>query len=300
MSGEPNYDFSTAEQLLALCAEYKTTIGEIMLRREIHRSRMPRAAVIAEMQKNLEVMRESVREGLEEKQSSATGFTGGDAERVKRYASRSYMGEAMSDMVASAMAVVEVNSGMGLIVAAPTAGSSGVLPGCLVSAAKTFGYEDETIIMALFTAAAIGMLIAENYTLAGSEGGCHAEVGAASAMAAAALVELHGGLPAAAVQSAAIALKNLMGLVCDPVAGLVECPCIKRNAIGAANAAVSADLALSGVVSIIPFDEVLSASKSVGRQMNPDLKETAKGGIAATPTAKAITRMLRGKPDEDE
>ena len=181
---------------------------------------------------------------------------------------------------------------MGRIVAAPTAGASGILPGTLLMCANAKGWDDDALMRGLFNAGALGMIVARNASIAGAEGGCQAETGTAAAMAASALVELSGGTPEMSLHAAAIALKNVMGLVCDPVAGLVECPCIKRNAIGAANALMSADLALAGIASIIPFDEVVIAMKNVGRLMSPDLRETARGGIAASPTARAIAKRL--------
>ncbi len=287
------YDFSTGEDLVALCREYNLPISEIMIRREIERSRLEREVILAEMHKNLNVMRESVREGIEEKQSSVTGYTGGDALLMQRYAARSFMGVRMSNVVASALAVIEVNSAMGRIVAAPTAGASGVLPGALIGVCEDFGFSDDELVNALFTAGAIGMIIAENATISGAEGGCQAETGAAAAMTAAALCELRGALPNTCLHAAAMTLKNVMGLVCDPIAGLVECPCIKRNAIGVTNALLCADMALAGVVSLIPFDEVVVAMRNVGRQMNVDLRETARGGLAATPTGRELMRKLR-------
>ena len=264
-----------------------------MIRRETVRADVSRAVVLDEMRENLEVMRKAADDGIHEKQSSVTGFTGGDAIKMKRYGSRSYMGEGMCSLVASALGVVEVNSSMGRIVAAPTAGSAGVLPACLFAAQEKFNLTDEVLVRGLFTAAAVGMIIAENATLAGSEGGCQAEVGSASAMAAAALCEMRGALPAVSLNASGIALKMILGLVCDPIAGLVECPCIKRNAMGAVNAMLAADMALSGISSLVPFDEVVMATRSVGRQMNVDLRETAKGGLAATPTGKELMRRLK-------
>ena len=288
-----SYDLSTGEALIEICSEKNLPISEVMIRREIERSELTRETIVAEMRHDLEVMRESVRVGIEEKQSSVTGYTGGDARLMTRYGSRSFMGARLSNVVASALAVVEVNSSMGRIVAAPTAGASGILPGALIGLAEDFGFTDMDLVKALFTASAIGMIIAENATTAGAEGGCQAETGTAAAMTAAALCELRGALPNTCLHAAAMTLKNVMGLVCDPIAGLVECPCIKRNAIGVMNAVLCADMALAGVVSLIPFDEVVSAMKSVGRQMNVDLRETARGGLAATPTGRELLRKLR-------
>jgi L-serine dehydratase len=265
-----------------------------MLRREIEQSERTREELLAEMKKNLDTMRASVREGLKGGFRSISGLTGGDAAALSLRAEgeSTLSGAGMLNAVAASMAVVEVNASMGRIVAAPTAGASGILPGTLLTSAKANGWSDEALLLGLFNAGAVGMLIAKNASISGAEGGCQAETGAAAAMAASALVELSGGSPEKCLHAAAISLKNIMGLVCDPVAGLVECPCIKRNAIGAANALVSADLALAGIDSLIPFDEVVAAMKSVGRLMSPDLRETAKGGLAATPTARAIKKNL--------
>ena len=294
---EKTYTFYKGEELLALCRAESLPISEIMLRRELLLSDVSREAVHAELMETLATMRTSVQRGLTEELSSVSGLTGGDAERFSGYAGRALMGEALAHAVAASMAVVEVNASMGRIVAAPTAGASGILPGVLLTYAEARGWNDEALCSGLLTAGAIGMLIACGASISGAEGGCQAETGTGAAMAAAALVELSGGTPAQALHGAAIALKNVMGLVCDPVAGLVECPCIKRNAIGAANAVLSADLALSGVESLIPFDEVVAAMKNVGRAMSPDLRETARGGVAASPTAKALQKTLFGREE---
>ena len=293
---EKTYTFYKGEELLALCRAESLPISEIMLRRELLLSDVSREAVHAELMETLATMRTSVQRGLTEL-SSVSGLTGGDAERFSGYAGRALMGETLAHAVAASMAVVEVNASMGRIVAAPTAGASGILPGVLLTYAEARSWNDEALCSGLLTAGAIGMLIACGASISGAEGGCQAETGTGAAMAAAALVELSGGTPAQALHGAAIALKNVMGLVCDPVAGLVECPCIKRNAIGAANAVLSADLALSGVESLIPFDEVVAAMKSVGRAMSPDLRETARGGVAASPTARALQKTLFGREE---
>lgn len=290
-----NYNFTSGAELLALCASERLAPGGVMFLRELSFGEMDEEALRAEMALNLKVMRESLEKGLNEEHESVSGLSGKDAQRLASYAEtkgRPLMGAGMARVCAASMAVVEVNAAMGRIVAAPTAGACGILPGVLLSLADERGWTDEALIDALFTAAAIGSLIASNATLAGAEGGCQAETGSAAAMSAAALVELCGGKPEQMLNAAAIALKNIMGLVCDPVAGLVECPCIKRNAIGAANAVLSADMALAGIPTLIPFDEVVSAMRSVGRSMNADLRETARGGLAATPTGRRIKDEL--------
>lgn len=289
-----DYSFRKGSELLELCAREKCGISEIMLLREAEENAHSREEILAEMQKNLDTMRTSVNDGLRGDLKSISGLSGGDAAKLISWAEKvdALSGSGMLKAAAASMAVVEVNASMGRIVAAPTAGASGILPGTLLTCGEAKGWDDEAMIRGLFNAGAVGMLIARNATISGAEGGCQAETGAAAAMAASALTELSGGSPEQCLNAAASALKNVMGLVCDPVAGLVECPCIKRNAIGAANALVSADLALAGIRNLIPFDEVVMAMKSVGRLMSPDLRETAKGGLAATPTAKAISKQL--------
>lgn len=288
------FAFTTGGELLQLCKEHKLPISEVMLLRELEKSEREREALMAEMRLNLETMRAAVEEGLSGERRSVSGLTGGDAAKLQLRAELDggLSGHDALMAVAASMAVLEVNASMGRIVAAPTAGASGILPGTLLMCANAKGWDDDALMRGLFNAGALGMIVARNASIAGAEGGCQAETGTAAAMAASALVELSGGTPEMSLHAAAIALKNVMGLVCDPVAGLVECPCIKRNAIGAANALMSADLALAGIASIIPFDEVVIAMKNVGRLMSPDLRETARGGIAASPTARAIAKRL--------
>lgn len=286
------YEFHSGKELYDLCCREGLPISEVMLRNEMEQSDLPRDAVIGEMMRNLAVMRESIQKGLDPGRPFKGVFIGGDAVKVSRFAPSANMGKDMAEIVAAAMAVVEVNASMGKIVAAPTAGASGILPAVVITCGDRHGSTDETMCMALFTAGAIGCIIAENASIAGASGGCQAEAGSAAAMAAAALAELDGGDPETCLHAAAIALKNILGLVCDPIGGLVECPCEKRNAIGAANAVLSCDLALAGVQSLIPFDEVVAAMDSIGRMMHSDLRETARGGLAATPTAQILKKKL--------
>ena len=287
-----HYAFDNGEALLALCKKEKLPISEIMLLREMAQSELPRETILAEMQKNLATMRQSVEEGLSGELKSVSGLSGGDAARLASYEEKALCGQRLARAAAAGMAVVEVNASMGRIVAAPTAGASGILPGALFACAPDFNWTDDALTLSLFTAGAVGLLIAATASLSGAEGGCQAETGSAAAMAAAALTELMGGTPEKCLHAAAMALKNVMGLVCDPVAGLVECPCIKRNAMGTANAMLCADMALAGVKSLIPFDETVSAMRAVGRLMSPDLRETARGGVATTPTGRAIRKSL--------
>ena len=250
-----------------------------------------------EMREVLSVMLDATSKALKKDIPSVSGLLGGDARRMSTYSkdNDTYCGKTIANAISKALSCMEVNASMGRIVAAPTAGSCGILPASVISAAESMNISQEGMIDGLLTASGIGRIVSRNATVSGAEGGCQAECGSASAMAAAALVEMKGGTPEAALNAAAIAFKNIMGLVCDPVAGLVEVPCAKRNAAGVANAMVSADMALSGIRSVIPFDEVVEAMYRVGREMPASLKETAKGGLAATPTALRLQKEIFGK-----
>lgn len=288
------YEFTTGSELLRLCETYNKTIGEITMLYEEEISEKSVREITQRMKANLDVMREAVKNGLNSDIKSVSGLTGGDAKKLHVYAEKgkSLSGKAMTKAVSAAMAVSEVNASMGRIVAAPTAGSCGIIPGALLTAADVLKSSDDEIIRALFAASGVGMTIACNATLAGAEGGCQAECGSAAAMAAAAVTELAGGSPEQALNAAAFALKAVLGLVCDPVAGLVEVPCVKRNAFGASNALIAADMALAGIVSRIPYDEVVRAMYEVGKAMPYELKETAKGGLADTPTGRTLKENI--------
>lgn len=287
-----SYEFHHGSELLTLCSRYKISIGEVMLRREMEDTTRTREEIFAEMKLNLDVMRTSIRTGLDPTVPTHGLMTGNESVKLARYAQNSELGGRLCGIVAAGMAVAEVNASMGQIVAAPTAGASGILPAIVVCCGEEQHMGDEALCMALFAAGAVGAIVAENASIAGASGGCQAETGTGAAMAAAALAQMKGADPEISLTAAAITLKNCMGLVCDPVGGLVECPCIKRNAIGVANAVLSCDLAMAGIPSLIPFDEVVEAMKSVGDAMSSDLKETARGGVAATKTGKALTRNL--------
>lgn len=243
---------------------------------------------------SLNVMNESVGFGMDPNIKSESGLSGGSASKMKTAvdSGKSICGNLFGNVMARALAVSELNACMGKIVACPTAGSCGIVPAVLLTYQEENNISDKEVVMSLFTASGIGMVIANMASISGAEGGCQAECGSASAMAAAALVELAGGTPEMISHACAIAIKNMLGLVCDPVAGLVEVPCVKRNTIGAANALVAAELALAGIESAIPVDEVIWAMKSVGDAMSDTLKETAEGGLAATPTARKIAEGL--------
>lgn len=233
--------------------------------------------------------------GYDPKLRSASGMVGGDGEKMRAYVQRgkTICGDYIGGVIAQALEMGESNACMKCIVAAPTAGSCGVLPAVLLPLWRSGSYSEEAICRALYVSAGFGQVVAARATLAGAEGGCQAEVGAASAMAAAALVELRGGTAEQCAEAFAMALTNLEGLVCDPVAGLVEIPCIKRNVIGAMNAVSCADMALAGVVGHIPADEVIDAMAEVGAAMSNDLRETGIGGLAGTPTGKAIRDIVQ-------
>lgn len=253
-------------------------------------------ALFESMKRSLDVMRESVETGLDPDKRSASGLTGGDAFKMKKVVgeNKNICGKIFGEAMVKALAVSQTNACMGRIVAAPTAGSCGILPAALITISDERNIPNDEVVMSLFTASAVGMVIANKASIAGAEGGCQAECGAASAMAAAALVELCGGTPKQSEHACAIALKNILGLVCDPVAGLVEIPCVKRNAMGVANAFVAAELALAGIESAIPADEVIYAMKKIGDAMSPMLKETAEGGLATTPTGKKLCAQVFG------
>lgn len=287
-------EFHTGEELLKLCQEKRKMISEIVIENEMELTQQSKEEILSKMQKNLQVMRSSVKKGLEEDARSVSGMIGGEAKRMRTYFKdhQSVSGQVMTDAVSAALAVTEVNAAMGQIVAAPTAGSCGIIPGAIITIAQRFQLSDEEIIKALFTTAGIGNIIAQNATVAGAEGGCQAETGSAAAMAAGAIVELMGGTPEQALHAAAMTIKNVLGLVCDPIAGLVEAPCSKRNAVGTANALISADMAMAGIKSIIPFDEVVLAMYQVGRSLPHELKETALGGLAATPTGQRLQKEI--------
>ncbi|MEA4938149.1 MAG: L-serine ammonia-lyase, iron-sulfur-dependent, subunit alpha [Christensenella sp.] len=286
--------FVNGESLRRYCQENDIPIFEAMIRREEKQSERTREEILAEMKLNLDVMRASVERGLNEKVESVSGLSGGEAMRLFKYGKHNpFSGYTACRAAASAMAVVEVNASMGRIVAAPTAGASGILAGALIESARQRGWSDETLVEGLFTAGAIGLIFAKNATISGAGGGCQAETGVAASMTAAALVEISGGAPVQALDAAAMAMKNVMGLICDPVAGLVECPCIKRNALGAVNAMLCADLALAGVTSLIPFDEVVAAMYAVGKDIRVEYRETARGGLATTPTGKAVAQRVK-------
>lgn len=279
-------DFLNGQTLLDLCNEKQLPISEVMKLREIAIGHSTEEHIMKKLDTALNIMQEAAHTPLTSPQKSIGGLIGGEAKKVSahRTSSASVCGSPLSQAIAYSMAVLEVNASMGLIVAAPTAGSSGVLPGILLSMKEEHNLSTRQIYTGLLNASAIGYILMRNASVSGAEAGCQAEVGAASAMAASAVVEMMGGTPEMCLQSASIALSNLLGLVCDPIAGLVEAPCQSRNAIGVANALTCAELALSEVTHPIPFDEMAESMYHVGKSLPFELRETAMGGNAGTPT----------------
>jgi L-serine dehydratase len=288
--------YNSISELCRKAEEENVKISEIVLKDQATLMEKTEEELKRTMKTMLDVMKQSTKEGINPDMRSISGLSGGDAYRMEQALKegQSICGPMIGKALIKALSVSETNACMGKIVAAPTAGSCGILPAVLMTIAEERKLDDDQLVMALFTASVFGMVIANKASISGAEGGCQAECGSASAMAAAALVELCGGTPAMSGHASAIALKSVLGLVCDPVAGLVEIPCIKRNAMGAANAFVSAELALAGIESKIPVDEVIYAMKLVGDCMIPALKETAEGGLAATPTAKKYMKQVFG------
>jgi L-serine dehydratase len=274
------------------------SLGELALRAEAADGLRTRAEVEAALQRALEVMRGAVSRGLPGDLRSVSGLVGGDAARLARPVGP-LGGTVFTDVLAAALAVQEVNAAMGVIVAAPTAGGAGVLPGVLLGLAKRRSVSDEALVRALATAGLVGAVVAVRASLSGAEGGCQAETGAAAGMAAAAGVELLGGSPIEAVHATALTMQGTLGLVCDPLGGLVEVPCVYRNATGAAMALAGIEMALAGVRFPIPVDEVIDTMGEIGRTMDVRYRETAGGGLAATPTGRRLAKerlvQLKGK-----
>lgn len=289
--------FRNVSELVSLAEQDGIKIAEVMIRQEIEVSGMTRDEIITKMDHNLSIMEKAVERGLNGVKSQ-TGLTGGDAVLLQKYikSGKGLSGNLLLDAVSKAVATNEVNAAMGVICATPTAGSAGVVPGTLFAVKEKLNPTRMEMIEFLFTAAAFGFVVANNATVSGAAGGCQAEVGSAAGMAAASIVEMAGGTPQQAAEAMAITLKNMLGLVCDPVAGLVEVPCVKRNAMGASNALTAADMALAGITSRIPCDEVIGAMYAIGQTMPTSLRETGQGGLAATPTGRRLEAEIFGEP----
>ena len=291
-------DYTTIRELVNQAQAQGVTIGRLALADQAEQCESPAQALVQRMRQDLEVMQAAARDGAERELRSTSGLTGGDAWRMRDYLARggALCGPVGARAVAIALAVAEYNAAMGRIVAAPTAGSCGILPGAVLALLEQGLADADAAVDGLFCAGAVGMVIANRASISGAEGGCQAECGSASAMAAAALVQMRGGSPEMVENAVAIAIKNQLGLVCDPVAGLVEVPCVKRNAGGVTNALTAVDMALAGIRSVIPADEVIQAMREVGESIPCSLRETAQGGLAATPTGKRIREQLFGRP----
>ncbi|MFD0695992.1 L-serine ammonia-lyase, iron-sulfur-dependent, subunit alpha [Paenibacillus sp. GCM10027628] len=290
-------NFTSLQELRQLSEQRNMSIGHVMLEEQCAESGQPSEQVFAQMSEYYKIMKTAVDKGLHENTTSRSGLTGLDAQRVMTYREQNEtnLGGAASEAMAYALAVSEVNASMGRVIATPTAGSCGIIPGVFVSCQQRFGWSDDHMVYGLFAAGAIGYVIANNSFISGAEGGCQAEVGSAIGMAAGALVELRGGTPEQAIHAVGLALKNSLGLICDPVGGLVEIPCIVRNGFGAVTALAAADMALAGVRSVIPSDEVVQVMLEVGSSMPEKHRETAGGGLAQTPTGRKIMSDLRKK-----
>lgn len=286
-------DFKKAAELLSLCKEYDKPISQIMMDRECEMTEKPLDEIRSRMAVSLQIMKDATKEAINQPSQSMGGLIGGESRKLSDLQSsgKNIAGNLISKAIAYSMGVLEVNASMGLIVAAPTAGSSGVIPGVLLALQEEYDFTDDQIIDALFTCSAIGYLAMLNATVAGAVGGCQAEIGAAAAMAAAAVVELMGGTPEQCTDAASTVLMNMLGLVCDPVGGLVEYPCQNRNASGASNAIVAAEISLAGIHQLIPLDEMMDIMYTVGKKLPAELRETALGGCALSPSACAKCKI---------
>jgi L-serine dehydratase len=292
-----NGDWETVLEAVEAAEAAGVTLGELAIRSEAARGMRTREEIVAGLLRALQVMQGAVARGLQGDLFSVSGLVGGDA--AKLTAGRGPLaGTAFVDALAAALAVQEVNAAMGVIVAAPTAGGAGVLPGTLLALAKHHDKSDEDVVMALATAGIVGGVVAIRASLSGAEGGCQAETGAAAGMAAAAGVELLGGTPRQAMHAVSVTMQGTLGLVCDPLGGLVEVPCVYRNATGAAMALAGIEMALAGIEFPIPVDEVIDTMGKIGREMDVRYRETAGGGLAATPTGRRLAkeRLVQLKP----
>ena len=289
-------EYMTIAELTCAAREQGKKLSEVVLADQSAQMEIKAEELYARMARSLDVMQEAIKAGMDPNLRSTSGLTGGDAAKMLTYSQQGGMtGSFLNKAMARAIAVAEYNAAMGKIVAAPTAGSCGIIPGTVLSMLEEGRCTREQAVMALFTSGAIGIVIANKACLAGAQGGCQAECGSAAAMAAAALVELSGGTPEQCEHAVAIAIKNQLGLACDPVAGLVEIPCIKRNVAGIMVAFSAAEMALAGIDSKIPADECIAAMREVGEALPCALKETAQGGLAVTPTGLKMKKQVFGE-----
>ena len=280
-------DFKNAKELLTLCQDHQLPISEIMRQREIIVGETTDESVNSRMTRVLEIMKDAAFSPVKTPVKSMGGLIGGEAQKLSRHlaSGKGICGNVLEKAITYAMATLETNASMGLIVASPTAGSAGIVPGLLLALQEVYDFSDEDIQKALFNAGAIGYLAMRNATVAGAVGGCQAETGVAAAMAASAATELMGGTPLQCTYAASTVLMNMLGLVCDPVGGLVEYPCQNRNASGVAIALVAAEMSLAGITQLIPLDEMITIMFTVGKKLPAELRETALGGCATAPSA---------------
>lgn len=284
-----------AIDVIESCKHKSIDLCEYMLEKEQQQSSLSRDEILKRFEQMLDVMTASAEAALNTPIKSVSGLTGGDANRYNQYVceNSSILGDIPASAIAYALSCSEINASMGRIAACPTAGACGIVPAAVLSVARARNFSRDLQVRALIVSGTVGMIIGENATLSGADGGCQAECGSAAAMAAAAVVYMLGGDNEACFHASAIAIKNVLGLVCDPVAGLVEVPCIKRNSSGVINALASADMALAGIKSNIPFDEVVDAMRSVGNALPAKLKETAEGGLADTATGRKLKELIK-------
>ncbi len=282
--------FNSLHAAVAAAEAEGKSLSQVALEAEARDQGRPVAEIRDALRRALAVMRGAVEQGLVGDLRSASGLVGGDAAKVKASTAGPFAGSVFSDVLARALAVQEVNAAMGVIVAAPTAGGAGVVPAVLTGLATARGISDDRLVDALATAGLVGAVVAERASLSGAEGGCQAETGAAAAMAAGAATEMLGGSPRQASHAVALAQQGTLGLVCDPLGGLVELPCVFRNATGSAIALAAVEMALAGVEFAIPADEVIDTMGEIGAAMDVRYRETAGGGLAATPTGRRLAR----------
>lgn len=293
------YQFKTAEQLLAACKEHDLPIHEVMLRFEMDKSKKSREEIWGMLEERLQIIFDGIQASIDKPEVSKSGMAGKSTpvlakalNEFDKWKDQLCLNEAAVRGMLGAIATGENNARMGVILAFPTAGAAGVLPGVIFGSKEKLKLTHEQMIQMILTASAVGVIIASTATLSGAAGGCQAEVGTATAMAAAALTEVRGESPDTSLHAASLALKNMIGLACDPIGGLVEVPCIKRNGIGAVFSMAAADMAVMGIRSFVPFDEVVQAMREVGDLMSPKIKETALGGLATTPTGQEVAREM--------
>jgi len=294
-----NYIFHNAKELLEHCHNHKMSIWEVMLNYELQLSKKSKKEVLKMLGDRLKVIFDSIDAAVENPEMSPSGMVGKSTpllakavRNFKKWDKKLLLNEAATRAMLGAVATGENNARMGVILAFPTAGAAGVLPGVIFGAKHKLKLKEEQMLEMMLTASAIGVIIANTATLSGAAGGCQAEVGSATAMAAAALTEVRGYSPETSLHASSLALKNMIGLACDPIGGLVEVPCIKRNGIGAVFSMAASDMACIGIESFVPFDEVVRAMREVGDMMNPKIRETALGGLAVTPTGQRVAEKM--------